>query len=84
MKVYRVTMAYCDDDHDHGLYESPLFEDLGDAEGFLLALKNTKDFDKKWWSTDGGPEKMAFIEEIEVVEEWDGVLARANDYLIVV
>jgi len=85
-KVYRVVMPYFDGDHSHGFYESPLFARREDAERFLQALIALPTGDKRRWWTDAGsfgagPEEAAWIEELEVVEHWDGNLKPAKDYV---
>lgn len=87
MKIYRVTMSYFDGDHDHGRYESPLFLRREDAEAFRQALVSVPEGDpRRWWTDDGwygaGPER-ACVEEIEVCENWDGVLKPAEEYLCI-
>jgi len=85
-KVYRVVMPYFDGDHSHGFYESPLFARREDAERFLQALIALPARDKRrWWTDDGsfgaGTEDAARIEELEIVEHWDGNLRPAEDYM---
>ncbi|MGB9663004.1 MAG: hypothetical protein ACPL5F_13485 [Moorellaceae bacterium] len=88
MKVYQVKMNYFDGDHDHGYYQSPLFLKREDAEAFkqkLIELAKTNEDDNRiWWSQWGwdtvGPEE-AYITEIEVIDNWDGVIKPADDYL---
>jgi hypothetical protein len=86
VKIYQVRMSYFDGDHDHGYYESPLFARKEDAEAFKQALVNAPEDDpRRWWSDMGwsggaGPEE-AYIVEIEVCENWDGILESAEEYL---
>ena len=88
MKVYRVIMSYFDGDHDHGRYESPIFLKREDAERFRQALIDLPENDeRKWWTDPGygpikGPEE-AYIEEIEVLESWDGEIKAIEAYLTV-
>lgn len=84
MKVYRVTMAHFDGDHDHGYYESPLFATRELADAFKAAIVSG-DEGQQWWSDEGmenvGPES-ASVEEVEVVEAWDASkLKPARNYL---
>jgi len=86
MKAYQVRMPYYDDDHDHGIYESPLFLTRKDAEKFLTALRNLPELDSRRWFTCAGgdvygPEK-AFIREMEIVH-WNGELKASNAYLLI-
>jgi hypothetical protein len=89
MKVYRVRMPYFDGDHDHGYYESPFFLKKEDAEAFkqaLIEVYKQDPYDERVWDSDDGswegmgPED-AYIDEIEIVENWDGVLQSAKKYL---
>jgi len=89
MKVYQVVMSYFDGDHDHGRYQSPLFARKADAERFLRAVCEAYENDQEggWWTDRGysaaedGPAANACINEIEVLDEWDGELKGADHYL---
>jgi hypothetical protein len=62
MKVYQVTMPYFDGDHDHGVYESPLFLNREDAENFLSQV------DGEWLTEDFEMGTKPSIVEHEILE----------------
>jgi len=70
MKVYQVTLPYFDGDHDHGMYNSPLFMNIQDAENFLDQVRADKTLGPKSWDTDNvSGEKIPTIITMEV-QEW--------------
>jgi len=85
MKVYQLRMGYFDGDHDHGIWESPLFARREDAESFqaeLIAMDKREE--RSWWSDAGmiteGPEG-AYIVEIEVIENFNGHIPAMDSML---
>ena len=84
MKVYRVTKDYFDGDHDHGIYQSPLFAKKEDAEAFAALVGENADENKQWWTeTDRTECSDPYIEELEVLDGFDGNVDNARRYLTI-
>jgi hypothetical protein len=81
MKVFQVTLPYFDGDHDHGVWQSPLFSKREDAECFKNAV--TGDWGTFSWSDDP-EEQEPTINEIEVVDSWNGELPKDSHDLLTI
>ena len=86
MKVYRVSMRYSNGQGTYGLYQSPLFKNIEDAEAFKVAILTTNDLSKKWISVNKAYEQGCFseeifIDELEIITTWNGELKDAKKYL---
>ena len=84
MKVYQVTMPYYDGGHDRGLWSSPIFLRKEDAVRFAsIVLTLDHEDARRWWTDDmyGKAEELIAINEIEVVDKWDGVISSAKAIL---
>ena len=87
MKVYRVTASYYSGDHEAGYYQSPMYAKREDAEGFKAALLEKRDgWDINWsvghsFSTPEQDADYIRVEEMEVLEAFDGEIKKAREYL---
>ena len=87
MKVYMVTLNYCDCDWDHGRWQSPIFRHRRDAVAFLEAIKALpEDSDQYWKSSDASQEDCygpgdAVILEMDVLDAFDGNIPSRDSML---